>query len=59
MSDREIKEQIRRKELQIERLEAEIREAKGYIASLKRRLTKRWPEMRVPTTWTRRERNAH
>jgi hypothetical protein len=38
MSDREIKQQIRSKELQIQRLEAEIREARGYIVSLRRRL---------------------
>ena len=38
MSDREIEQQIRSKRLQIERLEAEIREAQGYIKGLRRRL---------------------
>lgn len=43
MSDQDIKRQIRSKELQIETLEARIREARGYIASLKRRLVDRDP----------------
>jgi len=38
MSDHEIKLQIRSKELQIQRLEAEIREAKGYIRRLRQTL---------------------
>lgn len=38
MSNREIERQIRSKELQIQRLEAEIREAKGYIRRLRETL---------------------
>ncbi|MGE0740368.1 MAG: hypothetical protein AB7O98_03435 [Hyphomonadaceae bacterium] len=38
MSRREIERQIRSKQLQIDRLKAEIREAEGYIAGLQRRL---------------------
>jgi len=41
MSDRELERQIRSKELQIQRLEAEIRKAKGYIRNLRERSERR------------------
>jgi len=40
MTDHEIKQQIRSKELQIQRLETEIREARGYIAGLRRQISR-------------------
>jgi len=38
MSDREIEQEIRRKVREIQRLQAEIHEARGYISGLRRRL---------------------